>query len=133
MRATVTAESLAQANSELRALAAERREAGDLATYKRIVNILARVLACEHEIDTSADSADNYIVNSRQAAVHIGCSASTVIRWARNGRFPGARKNGRDWSIPATSVKRMSGWCASTGGPAYRCEVCNPPKGGPVR
>jgi excisionase family DNA binding protein len=133
MRATVTAESLAQANSELRALAAERREAGDLTTYRRIITILARVLACEHEIDDNAESADTVMVNSRQAAVHIGVHPSTVIRMAKQGRLRGAKKTGRDWSIPASAVKQASGYCASTDRPAYRCEICNPPKGGPVR
>src|ERR1700683_5184641 len=133
MRATVTAESLAQAKSELRELAAERREAGDLTTYRRIITILARVLACEHEIDESGESADTVMVNSRQAAVHIGVHPSTVIRMARQGRLRGAKKIGRDWSIPASAVKQASGKCASEGIPAYRCQICNPPKGGPVR
>jgi excisionase family DNA binding protein len=130
---TVTADPLEHANRELRLLAAECREAGDLATYKRLIAILACVLACEHEIDSNSEFLDTEGVNSKQAAEHIGCHSSTVIRMAKEGRLPGARKIGRDWSIPALAVRRISGYCASAGKPAYRCEICNPPKGGPIR
>ena len=133
MPGTATAEPLAQANLELRALALDLRETGDLVTYKRIIAILAWVLACEQEMDGNDESADTVMVNSRQAAEHIGCSPSTVIRMAKDGRLKNARKLARDWSIPAEAVKKASGYCASEGKPAYRCEVCNPPRGGPVR
>lgn len=133
MPGTATADPLAQASRQLHGLARECREAGDLAGYRRLINILVLVLACERKVDGNSESADYWMVNSRQAAEHIGCHPSTVVRMAREGRLPGARKLARDWSIPALAVKRISGYCASAAKPAYRCDVCNPPKGGPVR
>ena len=133
MHGTVTADQLAQANRELRSLMKDFREAGRLSIYQRLTRILEVVLACEHEIDSIDESTDTVMVNSSQAAVHIGCHPSTVVRMIKRGRIRGAKKNGRDWSIPASAVKQASGYCASSGLPAYRCEICNPPKGGPVR
>ena len=44
------------------------------------------------------------ILRSGQAAKELGVHRDTVKRWAGQGRFPGARFDGREWRIPKASL-----------------------------
>ena len=44
-----------------------------------------------------------------QVATQLGYHRETVKRWARAGRFPGARFDGREWRIPQSAVSVFQG------------------------
>ncbi len=44
------------------------------------------------------------LLTTAQAAAIIGVIPARVRRLAEDGRFPGARKHGRDWLIPRADV-----------------------------
>jgi len=44
------------------------------------------------------------LFTSTQAAAQIGVDASTIRRWCREKRIPGAVHYGRDWMMPAASL-----------------------------
>lgn len=43
-------------------------------------------------------------VTTREAAALLGVTAHAVRTQARRGRLPGARRVGRDWDVPASTV-----------------------------
>jgi len=49
------------------------------------------------------------LINTRQAAVILGCGSSRVRQLILAGRLPSARKHeGRDWLIPEKNVRALA-------------------------
>lgn len=49
----------------------------------------------------------SYTVKRRRVGGEGPPTADTVKRWCLNGRFPGATKHGRDWSIPREDLDKL--------------------------
>lgn len=47
-------------------------------------------------------------LTTQEAAEILDIDPRTVQRWAKDGTIVGARKRGRDWSLPEKSVRELA-------------------------